>query len=242
MKLTSIKHLAYLMSEAKNEKRPKPIFFLGAGASRSAGIPTAWEIIRDIKDRYSRNPLLQKIDSSTSDYAEYMDCLSPFQRNELLKKYIQETKINPGNSLPLANQGRIYSYMAELETGSEAKSLYEKGIEKYKEALKLNSSEIDSLSGIVHLLIHYSKLLPDSEKDKIYQEALEYTKKVKELIGYSYNLACVYALMNKRKEAFAELSVGLSHAEVSPQHVEGDFEWENFRGDKEFQEILKKYK
>jgi len=38
MKTTTIEQLAYIMKQAKKRDKPKPIFFLGAGASKTAGI------------------------------------------------------------------------------------------------------------------------------------------------------------------------------------------------------------
>lgn len=52
MKNAEIEDLAYIIKQAKEKKQPKPIFFLGAGASKTGGIPLAHEIVSDILRKY----------------------------------------------------------------------------------------------------------------------------------------------------------------------------------------------
>jgi len=94
MKEIKIEHLAYLLKQAKEKKQPQPIFFLGAGASRSGNIPSAGEIIEQILKDYSNSPFVQDLPIESRTYSKLMDCLLPDQRDELLKKYIDEAKIN----------------------------------------------------------------------------------------------------------------------------------------------------
>ncbi len=94
MKEIKIEHLAYLLKQAKSNNQPQPIFFLGAGASRTGNIPLAGEIIEQILKDYSDSPFIRDLPSKERTYARLMDCLLPDQRDELLKKYIDEAKIN----------------------------------------------------------------------------------------------------------------------------------------------------
>jgi len=94
MKEITIKELAYLIKEAKRDGQPQPIFFLGAGASVSGNIPLATEIAKTILNDYKNSPFIQKLDTNEKTYAKLMECLMPYQRNELLKKYIEKAKIN----------------------------------------------------------------------------------------------------------------------------------------------------
>jgi len=94
MKEIKIKHLAYLLKQAKEKKQPQPIFFLGAGASRSGNIPLAGEIITKILNDYSDSPFIEDLPKEERTYAKLMNCLQPDQRDELLKKYIDDAKIN----------------------------------------------------------------------------------------------------------------------------------------------------
>ena len=70
------------------------IFFLGAGASKTGGIPLANEIISEINEKHQNNPSLKKLKEEEKTYANLMDALSPNERNKLLKGYINSAKIN----------------------------------------------------------------------------------------------------------------------------------------------------
>ena len=94
MKEIKIEHLAYLLKQAKESGQPQPIFFLGAGASRSGNIPLASEIIDQIIKDYSSSPFIHDLPKEGRTYEKLMDCLLPDQRDELLKKIISEAKIN----------------------------------------------------------------------------------------------------------------------------------------------------
>ena len=61
MKEIKIENLAYLLKQAKENQQPQPIFFLGAGASRSGNIPLAGEVIEYILKNYSESPFYNRI-------------------------------------------------------------------------------------------------------------------------------------------------------------------------------------
>jgi tetratricopeptide (TPR) repeat protein len=94
MKEIKIEHLVYILKQAKAKNKPKPIFFLGAGASRSGKIPLANEIAANILKEYSDHPIIKEIPDSEGTYTRLMDCLHPNERDELLKEYIDRAKIN----------------------------------------------------------------------------------------------------------------------------------------------------
>lgn len=94
MKEIKIKQLAYYLKEAKKKNKPQPIFFLGAGASVTGDIPLARKITCDILEKFSDNPAFEELKDEDKEYAKLMALLSPDQRNELLKNYIDQAKIN----------------------------------------------------------------------------------------------------------------------------------------------------
>ncbi len=94
MRSATIKELAYVIQEAKKAHLPSPIVFLGAGASKTGGIPLASEIVQDILRDYSDSPRITKLAESEQSYPKLMECLTPHQRNKLLKGYIDKAKIN----------------------------------------------------------------------------------------------------------------------------------------------------
>lgn len=96
MKEKTIEELAYLMKKTRENGSSLPIVFLGAGASKTGGIPLASEIIADILDKYKDNPTVKNYVTSHEkySYSELMECLIPSERNELLKGYVDDAKIN----------------------------------------------------------------------------------------------------------------------------------------------------
>jgi tetratricopeptide (TPR) repeat protein len=94
MKTVTIKNLVYVIQQAKENKQPRPVFFLGAGVSKSGGIPLAPEIAKDILKNYSTTPSIEKLKEDEETYSKLMDCLQPYERDNLLKDYIKKAKIN----------------------------------------------------------------------------------------------------------------------------------------------------
>ncbi len=95
MKKATIEYLAYILKQAKKNDLGRAIFFIGAGASVTGGIPLAKEIVQDILDRYEDNPRIKGLaENERNEYPRLLDCLMPFQRDELLKEYINKARIN----------------------------------------------------------------------------------------------------------------------------------------------------
>ena len=94
MKEISIENLVYHLKQASERGLPKPIFFLGAGASFSGQIPLASGIEKIIKDQYEDNPNILTLADTDKTYSRLMACLHPVQRNELLSSLIEKAKIN----------------------------------------------------------------------------------------------------------------------------------------------------
>jgi len=94
MKEISIEHLAYHLKRAKEKKLQQPIFFLGAGASCTGNIPLAAQIVTDILTEHADNPAIRDLPEEKRDYARLMGCLLAHERNELLRGYIDNARIN----------------------------------------------------------------------------------------------------------------------------------------------------
>jgi hypothetical protein len=93
MKTATIEELAYFIKQAKANGR-SPIFFLGAGASKTGGIPLAGEIVDDILKNHSDNPRIKRLNAEEKTYYKLMECLGSDEQNKLLKSYIDASKIN----------------------------------------------------------------------------------------------------------------------------------------------------
>lgn len=71
-------------------------FIIGAGASKSAGIPLASELINMIEDRYG-HCLRSLSDEDKRNYGRVMRCLSDQERQELIEPLLKNAKINWGH-------------------------------------------------------------------------------------------------------------------------------------------------
>ncbi|PPK74360.1 import receptor subunit TOM20-like [Methylobacter tundripaludum] len=89
----TIEELAYFIKQARDNSH-SPIFFLGAGASKTGGIPLAGEIVTDILKNHSDNPRIKSLKTDEKTYPKLMECLGSDGQNKLLKGYIDASKIN----------------------------------------------------------------------------------------------------------------------------------------------------
>ena len=94
MKEITIEQLAYRLVKAKSNKLPGAIFFIGAGASVSGGIPLANTLTNQILRDFNDNPLIRDINETDKNYANLMECLLPYERTKLLKDHIDNSKVN----------------------------------------------------------------------------------------------------------------------------------------------------
>lgn len=100
MNLATIEELAYQIKKAKDKGLPKPIVFLGAGASASAGIPLTDKIVADVKLLYKNKPSVKLlINADEKNYYKIMKALTADERRDLFYDYItnKDVKINVTN-------------------------------------------------------------------------------------------------------------------------------------------------
>ncbi len=94
MNKRTIDDIAYIFKKAKDENKPKPIIFLGAGASASAGIPLTGKIVEDILKKFKEKPSVKRLEESErKDYYKVMGTLSAEERRSLFYDYITNEKV-----------------------------------------------------------------------------------------------------------------------------------------------------
>ncbi|MEA5460218.1 hypothetical protein VB796_14265 [Arcicella sp. LKC2W] len=103
MNKNSIEYLAYLLDKAKQDRKDNAIVFLGAGASVSAGIPLTHVIVRHIKLKFRKNPIIKQ--NTSNDYYQLMGALTADERRDLFHDYVTRDKVK----LNIANV-----YLAQL--------------------------------------------------------------------------------------------------------------------------------
>lgn len=140
------------------------------------------------------------------------------------------------------NWGNALRNLAQTKSGSKAEFLYNKAIDKYQKATEstLDSHEVYNNWGVA--LMELAKIKSDSEAEGLYDEAIEKYQQAIKYGGHSYNLACLYALRNRKEEALKYLDHVLSRGEVSVKLVEEDNDWDAFREDSDFKRLLSQYK
>lgn len=90
----TIEDIAYLIEQANKRGENKPIVFLGAGASVSAGIPLVGNIIDDILELHKDKPSIKRLsEEHKKDYYKLMSALSAQERRNLFSGYINNDKV-----------------------------------------------------------------------------------------------------------------------------------------------------
>lgn len=79
---------------AAKDRGGKCTLLVGAGCSLSAGIPLSNKIVEDIRDKFPRAFARAQKKSASPGYGLCMRELSPGQRRDLLKRYIDAAYIN----------------------------------------------------------------------------------------------------------------------------------------------------
>ena len=80
------------------------------------------------------------------------------------------------------------------------------------------------------------------EAEKLYDEAVEKYQQVIKYGGRTYNLACLYAIRNKKEEALKHLEYSFERGENPIDFVEKDTDWDGLRDDSDFKNLLSRYK
>ena len=162
--------------------------------------------------------------------------------NESFEKYHQATQIKPDYHDTYDNWGMALSGLAQLKSGSKAEKLYNEAFEKYNHATQLKPDCHETYNNWGNALSELAQTKSGVEAEKLYNEAFEKFQQGIKNGGRSYNLACLYAVRNKKEEALEYLERSLSRSEVSVEMVEKDKRWDGLRDDSGFKRILSNMK
>ena len=158
--------------------------------------------------------------------------------NAAFEKYHQATQIKPDYHDAYGNWGIVLSGLAQLKSGVEAEALYKDSFEKYDYATQLKPDNHDAYDNWGISLSGLAQLKSGNEAEKLYNKAFEKFQQGIKNGGSSYNLACFYAIRNKKEEALKYLERSLSRREASVDKVEKDKDWDGLRDDSDFKRIL----
>ena len=162
--------------------------------------------------------------------------------DEAIEKYQKAIEYKPDFYDAYNNWGNALSDLAKTKSGSEAERLYNEAFEKYQCATEYKPDFYGAYYNWGVALSDLAKIKSGSEAEKLYNEAFEKYQQAIKYGGGSYNLACLYALRNRKEEALKYLDHVLSRAEVSVKLVEEDNDWNSLRDDPDFKRLLSRHK
>ena len=125
--------------------------------------------------------------------------------------------------------------------GKEADDLYQQAFEKYQKTVEIKPDKHEAFNNWGTDLGELAATKEGKEADDLYQQAFNRLEKAVELGGSTYNLSCLYALKSYKENAFLYLEKSLIRGEITHLFVMKDEDWVNYRSDKEFIKLLKKY-
>ena len=157
---------------------------------------------------------------------------------EAFGKYHQATQIKPDNHETYYVWGLALVSLARTKSDIEAEALYNAAFEKYHQATQIEPDFHKAYNNWGVALTELAQIKSGSEAEKLYNEAFEKFLEAVKNGGSSYNLACLYAIRNKKEEALKYLERSLSRREASVEKVEKDKDWDGLRDDSDFKRIL----
>ena len=161
---------------------------------------------------------------------------------EACKKYDKAITYKQDYHEAYYNWGVALMELAEIKSGNEAEELYKEAFEKYKLATTYKQDDHNTYDAWGLALVELAKTKSGSEAEELLNEAIKKFQQAVEYGGDAYHLANLYGLIGKKAEALKYLDIALSRNEITINFVEQDEDWEEFRNDPDFQNLLSRYK
>ena len=161
---------------------------------------------------------------------------------EAFKKYELTAKYKQDYYYAYNNWGNALMELAMTKSGNEAEKLYKEAFEKYKLATTYKKDLYQAYYNWGVALSDLAEIKSGSEAEELHKEAFKKYNLGIKYGGDAYNLACLFAIRNQKAEALKYLDIALSRNEITINFVEQDEDWEEFRNDPNFQNLLSRYK
>jgi len=158
---------------------------------------------------------------------------------ESIEKCKKVIGLNPDYADAYHNWGIILSCLAKQKNDE---SFYSASIEKYKNAIELKSDHAGAYNSWGIALMDLAQLKDNLEEKKdtiidLYRKAGTFKKGVG-----SYNLACLYALLNEKETALTWLEKSLQYVgRPNRRHYDQDADFNNIKEEPRFKALLDKY-
>ena len=119
-------------------------------------------------------------------------------------------------------------------------NLFEQAFEKFEKATQINPEYATAFDGWGIALSCLAKIKQD---ENLFEQALEKWEKVYEINPKKlYNLSCGYALLGKKEQALHYLEESLKNKTIEIDFVINDDDWKNYLADKDFIDLIDKYR
>ena len=193
------------------------------------------------KDKNKRQALLLEREANNRFYIGLKHHLAG-EYLEASKEYEVATELNPKDSDAYNNWGNALSDLAQSKSGIEAEGLYNESLEKYCQAIRIKPDYHEAYNNWGNVLSDLAQSKSGIEAENLYVEAIDKYQQAIKYGGDAYNLACLYAIRNKKEEALKYLERSLERGEISVDFVEKDTDWDGLRDDSDFKNLLSRYK
>lgn len=151
------------------------------------------------------------------------------------EKYSRAAELDPANATTYNNWGNSIADLARLQKDEK---LYRESFTKYISAAALGDADRITYYNWGNAVMELARLLDDP---KLYQECIDLFQKAARLGAPSYNMACACALLKNKEKAMELLAYCLQHNEIKAGFAAADSDWDVYRSDPDFTQLLEKY-
>ena len=162
--------------------------------------------------------------------------------NEACVKYEKATQYKSDYPNAYNNWGNALYNLAQTKSGNAAENLYNEAFAKYEKATQYKPDFPDTYNNWGLALCNLAQKKSGIEAENLYDEAIDKYLQAINYGGNAYNLACLYAIRNKKEEALKHLEYSLERGENPIDFVEKNTDWDGLRDDSDFKNLLSRYK
>jgi len=154
------------------------------------------------------------------------------------QKFEKAIYIKPDKHEAFNNWGIQLANLAKTKEGKAAEELYLQAFEKYEKAIDIKPDYRRAFNNWGTDLGNLAKTKKGKAAEDLYKQAIEKFKKAIKFGGEQYNLACLHAVQNNKKEALRLLKTSLSKNEITMDFVLKDEDWKPYLEDEDFKEVI----
>lgn len=188
------------------------------------------------KARHNLGIALAKLAEAHEDYKERAGLYA-----RALSAYEKAAELNPNNANIWYNLGNALYDLSQISPEPEQTALVQKTCDAYREALKHDGSHIHALEDLGMVLFLRMKKVTAEERTALTAEAEAILLETAARNRPTYNLACLYVLLQQKEKALFYLDLALAGNWVAADYVLGDPDWTPYLADPDWLAVVKRY-